>query len=78
MEYAHGVITQGKPSLFLSTNVFFTSLMSALDFTNDQNTMRGVCRRYIYTLNIKIRTEDNTSYIITFTILQDTFAKLGG
>ena len=52
--------------------------MSSLDFTNDQNTMRGVCRRYIYTLNIKIRTEDNTSYIITFTILQDTFAKLGG
>ena len=78
MEYAHGVITQGKPSLFLSTNVFFTYLMSSLDFTNDQNTMRGVCRGYIYTLNIKIRTEDNTSYIITFTISQDTFAKLGG
>ena len=52
--------------------------MSSLDFTNDQNTMRGVCRGYIYTLNIKIRTEDNTSYIITFTISQDTFAKLGG
>ena len=52
--------------------------MSSLDFTNDQNTMRGVCRGYIYTLNIKIRTEDNTSYIITFTILQNTFAKLGG
>ena len=78
MEYAHGVITQGKPSLFLPTNVFFTYLMSSLDFTNDQNTMRGVCRGYIYTLIIKIRTEDNTSYIITFTVLQDTFAKLGG
>ena len=78
MEYAHGIITQREPSLFLSVNVFFTYLMSSLDFTNDQNTMRGVCRRYIYTLIIKIRTEDNTSYIITFTILQDTFAKLGG
>ena len=78
MEYAHGIITQVKPSLFLSVNVFFTYLMSSLDFTNDQNTMRGVCRGYIHTLNIKIRTEDNTSYIITFTILQDTFAKLGG
>ena len=77
MEYAHGVTTQGKPSLFLSTNVFFTYLMSSLDFTDDQNTMRGVCRRYIYTLIFKIRTEDNTSYIITFTVLQDTFAKLG-
>ena len=78
MEYAHGVITEGKPSLFLSTNVFFTYLMSSHDFTNDQNTMRGVCRGYIYTLNIKIRTEYNTSYIITLTVLQYTFAKLGG
>ena len=63
---------------FSQQTFFFTYLMSSLDFTNDENTMRGVCRRYIYTLIIKIRTEDNTSYIITFTVLQDTFAKLGG
>ena len=34
--------------------------MTPVDFTNDQNTMRGVIVGYIYTLNINIRIDDNT------------------
>ena len=37
----HGLITQGIPSLFMPEN-FFTYLMTPIDSTNNQNTMRRV------------------------------------
>ena len=52
--------------------------MAPFDFTNDQNTLRGVIWGCIYTLNSNMRIEDNTGNFIIFNIIQDTFAKLDG
>ena len=55
----HGIITQGITSPFLSV-IFLFIFNVPIDFTNDQNTMRGAIRGNIYTLNIKIRIKYNT------------------
>ena len=67
-----------KRIYFSVTKITFIYLMAPIDFNNDQNTMCGVILGYIYPLSIKIRINDNTRNVIIFTIIQDTFEKLGG
>ena len=48
--------------------------MAPIDFTHDQNTIRGVTWGYTYTLNIEIHTKDHSWDIIIFTIIPEITA----
>ena len=66
--FDHEIMTEGITSLFFSEK--FIYLMVPIDFINDQDIMRRVIWRYIYTLKIQTHIKDSTWYVIIFTVIQ--------
>ena len=59
---------------FSVSKISVAYFMAPIDFTHDQNTIRGVIWGYTYTLNIEIHTKDHSWDIIIFTIIPEITA----
>ena len=74
----HRVRAEGITALSAS-KIHSIYLVAPIGFNDKQNTMRGFIWSYTRTLNMIIHIKDNNwTKVIIFTIIQNTFAKLGG